>query len=153
MEPIPLISYSDFIVILLTALAVLLTALAIGIGIFAVFGYTSLRDGVKAAVQKQVTAVMDAKMKEYSEANEMIELTERVDALEAAIGGLDQLKNKILTGPAPREDTAASNSMVQEHVELAPQEIPTYPEQEAPDASNPAARIKPVENDNGTDDS
>lgn len=136
MEVIPLIPYSDLVMIILTALAVLLTALAIGIGLFAVLGYTSLRDGVKAAVQKQVTAVMDAKMKEYPDSSRMVDLMERVDAIETAIGGLDQLKNKIVTGPAPKEVASASNPVVQGQAEFTPEVIPNYPEQEAQNAGN-----------------
>lgn len=133
-------SFESAIVIILTALTAFLAALAIVIGVFAIFGYVSIKEGVTLATEKKVTMAMDLKMKAYPDPVEMAELKER---MEFAIGSWEQMRNQIVTDTAPKEVAAASNIGVQQETKVAPQ----YPGQEVQNVgstpANPAAPASP----------
>jgi small-conductance mechanosensitive channel len=71
MQTVPLISYQEFITILLTALAVILTALgvmiavlAIGLAVLTYIGVRGLRDFVGGLASRQVTDFLERKFRE-----------------------------------------------------------------------------------------
>ena len=58
--PFALISYADLVVIILTALAVLLAALAVGIGIVAVWGMGSIKEEARRVAKESVLDIVSA---------------------------------------------------------------------------------------------
>ena len=53
------LSYEGFVTITLTALAVMLAVLAVGVAFLAIWGYAGFNDAVKKAVGEQVGPAMD----------------------------------------------------------------------------------------------
>lgn len=112
MQPIPLISYEEFISILLTALAVILAALGLGIGALAILGYTQLKRGLHEMAKKHVEEAMEKKLKEYPTPIDM-----------------QNYQNQIVAPPAPNQVAVASNVGVQKEGadEPAPQRTVSAP--------------------------
>lgn len=87
-------SFETAITIVLAALTAILTALAIGIGVAAIWGYGGLKESLNNMATKRVDEAMLAKLKEYPEAAEILDLTQR---LRSRLDFLDQVQNQIDT--------------------------------------------------------
>jgi MFS superfamily sulfate permease-like transporter len=61
------IKYTDFLSIVLTALAVLLTALAIAIGIAAIWGYTKIVEEAKRIATRAAERAVETQIRAYFE--------------------------------------------------------------------------------------
>jgi type VI protein secretion system component VasK len=77
-EPHP-ITYVDFLTVVLTAMAVILAALAIGIGVFAIWGYLGIRDAVAKQVGEAADKALAEKLEKYPAAEDMLELKRRME--------------------------------------------------------------------------
>jgi hypothetical protein len=149
-------SYEGFVTILLTAIAVMLAILALGIGILAIWGYVGLRDSVKEAATKHVTMAMDLKLKEYPPASALVELVTR---MEAGLGSLEIIQKQIVSKPESKEVAKTSNSAVQEEkakvgTDVTP--IAKYPGEEQQNANASTAGPAPngpPDADSGSDHS
>jgi len=134
MEPIPpLVSYSELIVIVLTALAVLLTALAIIIGIAAIWDWA----GIKEAAEKSV----NLKMKEL-QPERMLELASR---MEDVLGSWDAIQSKVVTDRDTKGVAPASNTGVQQGTVVAP----PYPGEGVQNASSTADSTRNTSENSG----
>ena len=126
--------------LVLAALSALLTALAIIIGLAAIWGYVGLRDAVKEMAAKKVDEAMLLKLKEYPDSAAMISLVRR---LEAYAKFQDAVQNKILTTPDPKTVEITSIPDIQgeapetplDTVEQQVTQIEKYPGEEDDDAS------------------
>jgi hypothetical protein len=98
MQPVPLISYDELISIVLTALAVMLAILGVGIGTLAIWGYVSLKQGLHDMATQHVAKAMENKLKEYPSADDLIQA----------------IHNMIVAHPATNQVAPASNAGVQE---------------------------------------
>lgn len=131
MEQVPLVSYQEFISIILTALAVMLAVLAIGMAVLGVWGYLGFKDIVREAAKAHVSEAMAIKMQEYPGGAEVLEsmkqLKEKADILEG-------IQNQLIAQPPPKPVASASNNEVQ----VTP--IDKYPGEE--DQQNASARGK-----------
>jgi hypothetical protein len=130
-------SYDVFITILLTAITVVLAALAalvavvgLGIGALALWGYAGLKD----EAEKTVSLTMDAKLKEYPSAADMIALHTRMKATAEFI---EQVQNQMVIPVESKPVETPSKPSVQVDAAAASTETPseatiaTYPEEEA----------------------
>jgi hypothetical protein len=127
---------------LIGVLAAILTALAIGIGIAAIWGWS----GIKEAAAKAATDAMNLKMREYPGPEVMLELASRMEEI---LGSWDAIQNKLVTGAATNQLAPASNAGVQQETTVAPpypgegvqnvSSAPANPEPHnpGPDAANP----------------
>jgi hypothetical protein len=109
-------SYDVFITILLTAITVVLAALAalvavvgLGVGALALWGYAGLKD----EAEKTVSETMDAKLKEYPSALDMIALHTRMKATAEFI---EQVQNQIVIPAESKPIETPSKAGVQEGV-------------------------------------
>ena len=75
------VTYVDFLTIVLTALGVMLTALAIGIGVAAIWGYQGIKDGATKAVMERAEKRLEERLQAYPEPRRVIELFETMQAL------------------------------------------------------------------------
>jgi hypothetical protein len=91
--------------LVLAALAVLLTVLAIIMGIAAIWGYVGLRDSVKEMASKKVDEAMTLKLKEYPASADMVALVRR---LEKYASFLDTVQSQVITAPDPKLVAIAS---------------------------------------------
>ena len=108
-------SFETAITIILTALAVMLAVVTIGIGGLAVWGYFGIRDSVKDMAEKKVDEAMKEALKKYPDAADMLRTMQR---LAAQADFLDQVRNRVVTSPDPKALETASNLDVQgEHAE------------------------------------
>lgn len=127
--------------LVLAALAVLLTGLAIIIAVAAVWGYIGVRDSVKEMASKKVDEAMILKLKEYPAGADIVALLRR---LEKYAGFLDAVQNQVITAPDPRSVAIASKPSVQGSLPETPLEsvdqqvtpIEKYPGEEDGDASD-----------------
>lgn len=127
--------------LVLAALAVLLTVLAIIIGIAAIWGYVGLRDSVKEMASKKVDEAMTLKLKEYPASADMVALVRR---LEKYASFLDAVQSQVITAPDPKLVAIASKPDIQGKVPETPLEsvdqqvtpIEKYPGEEGNDASD-----------------
>lgn len=110
---------------MLTALTALLAALAIIIGIVAVWGWGGMKE---AAAQAAVQAVA-LRMKDLPSPERMLELASRMEDI---LGSWDAIQNKVVTDNDPNSVAQASNIRVKEETQVAPE----YPGQGARDASS-----------------
>jgi hypothetical protein len=117
-------SFESAITIILAALAALLTALAIIIGLGAIWGWA----GIKEAASKAATDAMNRRMKEYPEPERMLELMSR---MEEVLGSWESIQNQLVTGFAAEPVATASNAGVQQETTVAP----PYPGQEVKNVS------------------
>jgi hypothetical protein len=116
------------IIIVLAALTAFLAALAVAIGIFAIFGYTTLRDGVRETAKKHVEIEMDLKMKAYPSPAQLIELSTRMEAL---LGNWDQLQNQGVTDvPIASAAEAVASASDPKVKQVAPDVAPPYPKEQ-----------------------
>jgi hypothetical protein len=94
----PLISYQEFISIVLMALAVMLATLGVGIAILAIVGYAGLKKGLHEMARKHVVEAMAEKLKEYPSHAEIMET----------------LQAQMIAKPASNVVESASNASVEE---------------------------------------
>ena len=125
MQAVPLISYQEFISIVLTALAIILTALGImlavlgiGLAVLGFLGYTGLKEYVRAMAEGHVTTAMNKKLSEYP------------DAAELERKFMEEMQKKIVAKPANLAETVSEET---ENEPTAPISEP-YPGDEPDDA-------------------
>lgn len=101
MQTVPLVSYQEFISIVLTALAVILAALGallavlgIGLAVAAFMGYTGLKKFVRRLAEEHVTDAMTKKLSEYPDPAEF----------------MAQLRSQIVAGPADAMQTLSEET-------------------------------------------
>jgi hypothetical protein len=127
--------------LVLAALGVLLTGLAIIIAVAAIWGYIGVRDSVKEMASKKVDEAMTLKLKEYPASADMVALVRR---LEKYASFLDAVQNQVITAPDPKSVAITSKPNVQGKVPETPLEsmdqqvtaIEKYPGEEDGDASD-----------------
>jgi hypothetical protein len=120
---------------------VLLTVLAIIIGIAAIWGYVGLRDSVKEMASRKVDEAMTLKLKEYPASADMVALVRR---LEKYASFLDAVQSQVITAPDPKSVAIASKPDIQGKVPETPLEsvdqqvtpIEKYPGEEGSDAGD-----------------
>lgn len=108
----PKIDYKDFVSILLTAVTIILGAVALGIAALAIWGYKAIIDATTERAQRAATAVAKKHMEDY--------LTD--DRIRAVVGPLlqplvDELAAKLVQ-PAPPGAPPDDDDL----------DIPTFPE-------------------------
>jgi len=85
-------SYESLVTIVLAAFAVILAALTLGIGLFAIWGYAGLKESVRDAVIKMatqtVTEKMELQLKAYPSAVEVQEIWQKINERADALGSL-----------------------------------------------------------------
>lgn len=134
-------SFETAITIILTALAVILAVVTLGIGSLAVWGYFGIRDSVKDMAEKKLDEAMTEHLRKYPSAADMLNTMRR---LNTQADFLDQARNRAVTSPDPKELASASNAGVKgEHAEtplesVAQQVTPIdkYPGEGEDDADN-----------------
>jgi hypothetical protein len=104
-------SFESAITIILTALAVMLAAVTLGIGALAVWGYFGIRDSVKEMASKKVDEAVNEALKKYPAAADMLQIMERARA-QADL--FDQMRNQAVTAPEPKLVEIASKPDVEE---------------------------------------
>ena len=127
--------------LVLAALGVLLTGLAIIIAVAAIWGYIGVRDSVKEMASKKVDEAMTLKLKEYPASADMVALVRR---LEKYASFLDAVQNQVITAPDPKSVAITSKPDVQgkkpetplESVDQQATRIEKYPGEEDGDASD-----------------
>ena len=127
--------------LVLAALGVLLTGLAIIIAVAAIWGYIGVRDSVKEMASKKVDEAMTLKLKEYPASADMVALVRR---LEKYASFLDAVQNQVITAPDRKSVATASRPDIQGKVPETPLEsvdqqvtpIERYPGEEDGDASD-----------------
>ena len=125
-------SFESAIMIVLAALAVMLAALTIIVGIAAYWGYTGMKDTVKEVANKRVDEAMVAKMKEYPASKDVLEVFQQ---MKQRIDLLDKLQNQVVTSPPePKVVETASNNATVVDEEIAKPAV--YPGEEATNASD-----------------
>jgi hypothetical protein len=97
MQTVPLISYQEFITILLTALAVMLTILGLGLAALAFLGYTGLKEFVTGLAAKHVAAAIA----KYPDAAKVEEMYQRMKA------STEFLETKALMVAKPADEPTA----------------------------------------------
>jgi hypothetical protein len=133
-------SFESAITIILTALAVILAAVTLGIGVLAIWGYFGIRDSVKDMATKKVDNAMAEALNKYPAAADMFRILKR---LQDQADLRDQLRNQVVTSPDPKSVAIASKPVVQEEPAETPLEsvsqqvtpIEKYPGEEGKDAS------------------
>lgn len=132
----PPMSFETAITIILAALAVLLAVLALIIGIFAFYGYVGLRKSLREMAIARVDEAMIAKLREYPQSGEMLELVQR---FKIKLDFLDQVQSQLGNPPESKNiEKASKDDNVQQ--EAAVESAAPYPGEEEPNASgdNPA---------------
>src|SRR5665213_754958 len=102
-------TYEVCIAIVLTALCAILAALAIGIGVLAVWGYSGIkevRNSIEKDVSQKADAALVAKLSEYPEAESIISLFNRFKEQSEF---MEQLRNQ-MTGTESNNVAQASNT-------------------------------------------
>jgi hypothetical protein len=112
-------SFESAITIILTALAVMLAVVTLGIGALAIWGYLGIRDSVRDMAGKRVDEALKETLRKYPDAAEIIRTMELVKA-QADL--LDQLRNQAVTAPEPKSVAIASKPVVQGEVGETPLE-------------------------------
>jgi hypothetical protein len=102
--------FESAITIILTALAVMLAVVTIGIAALAIWGYIGLRDYLKEMADKRVDEAMTQALKKYPDAADMLKTMQR---LRDQADFLDQVRNQVVTAPEPKIVETASNHGVQ----------------------------------------
>lgn len=105
MQTVPLISYQEFLSILLTAVGVALALVAIELGVLAIWGYKGLR----RLANTRVAAAMDKKLREFPNAAEIVKICEDIKKMyeemkamhETSAETLAQLQMQMNANPAP----------------------------------------------------
>jgi hypothetical protein len=149
-------SYESAITIILTALAVMLALVTIGIAGLAVWGYIGLRDSVKEAAAQHVVKTMELKLQEYPKAAGFVKL---MAEMKAGVAYIDQLKNQVVADAEPKDVVNASKDVVQPHAAQSEKKsqqvsvIEKYPGEESLDASSSSPTSGPVKIDPGPDNS
>jgi hypothetical protein len=103
-------SFESAITIILTALAVMLAVVTIGIAALAIWGYIGLRDYLKEMADKRVDEAMKQALKKYPDAADMLKTMQR---LRDQADFLDQVRNQVVTAPDPKIVESASKTGVQ----------------------------------------
>jgi hypothetical protein len=103
-------SYESAITIILTALAVMLAVVTLGIAALAIWGYIGLRDSLKETAAKRVDEAMMEALKKYPAAADMLKMMQR---LGEQADFLDQVRNQIVIAPDPKIVETASKHSVQ----------------------------------------
>ena len=106
-------TFETAITIVLAALAALLTAMAIIIGIVAIWGWA----GIKEEAAKAAREAIDRKTKDYPSPERMLELVSRMEEI---LGSWDNVQDKLVSGTATNPVAPASNSGVQQQAPVAP---------------------------------
>jgi hypothetical protein len=122
-------SFETAITIVLAALAALLTALAIIIGLVAIWGWA----GIKEEAAKAAREAIDRKTKDYPSPETMLELQSRMEDI---LGSWDAIQNKLVTTVATNQVAPASNTEVQEDTATV---APPYPGEEVQNVSSAPA--------------
>ncbi len=132
--------YESAITIILTALAVMLAVVTLGIAGLAIWGYFGIRDSVKDMATKKVDEAMQTVLKEYPPAADILKVLRRLGE-QADL--MDAIRNQVVTAPDPKLVATASKPVVQEERPETPLEsvaqqvtpIEKYPGEEGNDAS------------------
>lgn len=103
-------SFETAITIILTALAVMLAVVTLGIAGLAIWGYFGIRDSVKDMATKKADEAMAQALKKYPDAADMLKTMQR---LRDQADFLDQVRNQVLTAPEPKTVAIASKPVVQ----------------------------------------
>jgi len=106
-------SFETAITIVLAALGAILTALAIIIGIAAIWGW----GGIKDAAAKAATDAINAKMQEYPDPSTMLELVKRMEEI---VGRWDAIQTTVVTDSSAKAVANASNIGVQQEGSVPP---------------------------------
>jgi hypothetical protein len=136
----PSIDTVTLLTLVLAALGVLLTALAIMIGVAAIWGYVGMRDSVKEMAEKRVDLAMKDVLEKYPPAADMLRMMDRI---QAQLELWDRVRNQTVTDPAPNAVEMSSNNVVEvKHAETPLESInqqvtpiAKYPGEEKADAS------------------
>jgi hypothetical protein len=129
---VPAMPFETAITIVLAALAALLTALAIIIGIVAIWGWA----GIKEEAAKAAREAIDRKTKDYPAPERMLELVFRMEEI---LGSWDNIQDKLVSGNAAKGVAPASNAEVQQQAPVAP----PYPGEGAQNVSTTTANPEP----------
>lgn len=124
-------TFETAITIVLAALAALLTAMAIIIGIVAIWGWA----GIKEEAAKAAREAIDRKTKDYPSPERMIELVSRMEEI---LGAWDNVQDKLVSGNAANQVAPASNTGVQQQAPVAPPYPGEGEQNVSPTATNPA---------------
>lgn len=132
--------YESAITIILTALAVMLAVVTLGIAGLAIWGYFGIRDSVKDMATKKVDEAMQTVLKEYPPAADILKVLQHLGE-QADL--MDAIRNQVVTAPDPKLVATASKPVVQEERPETPLEsvaqqvtpIEKYPGEEGNDAS------------------
>jgi len=103
-------SFESAITIILTALAVMLAVVTLGVGGLAIWGYFGIRDYVKEMATKKVDEALPVALNKYPNAADMIRVLQR---LTDQADLMDQLRNQVVTTPDPKLVANASKTVVQ----------------------------------------
>ncbi len=131
--------FETAITIVLAALGALLTALAIIIGLVAIWGWA----GIKEEAAKAAREAIDRKTKDYPAPETMLELLSRMQDI---VGSWDAIQNKLVTSVATNQVAPASNVGVQQETTVAP----PYPGEGAQNVATSASDSEP--HNPGSDD-
>jgi hypothetical protein len=110
MQPVPLISYQELISIVLSALALMLAILALGMAVLGVWGYLGFKEIVREAAKAHVSEAMALKMQEYPGGAEVLETMRQ---LKEKAENLEGIQNQLIAQPPPKPIASASNTGVQ----------------------------------------
>ena len=117
-------TYESFLTIVLTALCVILAALALGIGALAIWGYNGIREAVTKEATSKAEAALAAKMQEYPDARQMISVFQR---LQEQVGFMESIRDQMTTN-GPNTVAQASNLGQDENRQRSADSIaPDYP--------------------------
>jgi hypothetical protein len=133
-------SFESAITIILTALAVMLAVVTIGIAALAIWGYIGLRDSLKEIAASRVDEAMKEALKKYPDAADMLKTLQR---LRDQADFMDQVRNQVVTAPDPKILESASKTSVQvghaetplESIDQQVTPIEKYPGEGGSDAS------------------
>lgn len=103
-------SFETAITIILTALAVMIAVVTLGVAGLAIWGYFGIRDSVKEMATKKVDEAVTEALKKYPAAADVLEALQRLKD-QATL--MDQLRNQVVTVPDPKFVAIASKSVVQ----------------------------------------
>ena len=89
-------TYETCVTIILTALCAMLAALALGIGALAIWGYKGIQEVVTKKATSSAEKALAAKMKEYPDAAQLLNVTQRLtEHLDAMQLLRDQMGNAV----------------------------------------------------------
>ncbi len=135
-------SFEGAITIILTALAVMLAVVTLGIAALAIWGYVGLRDSLKETAAKRVDEAMKEALKKYPDAADMLKTMQR---LRDQADFLDQVRNQVVTAPEPKVVETASKHGVQGGIVETPLE--SVDQQATPIAKYPGEGSKDARDD------